>query len=193
MTAVATRALPLRRQDLVIRPQSDGQFVVKDPRSGEFFQIGEAEQFLLELLDGTRDAEVVRAVFEAKFGEPLSEDDLHGFLATAEEQGLVRPTAGKEEGATRPPARRLNVLHWRTNLWHPDRLVTRLPPKIWFFWTRTFLVASAACILLAVFLVCTNRHELAGSFRGALRWETVAVGWAALFGVTLLHESAHGL
>ena len=42
-------------------------------------------------------------------------------------------------------------------------------------------------------LVWTNRQELAGNFLGVLRWETVAVGWTALFVVTLLHECAHGL
>ena len=193
MTAVATCALPARRPDLVIRALGeDGRYVVKDPKTGEFFQIGEAEQFLLEQLDGTRDADAIRAAFEEKFGEPLPEDDLYGFLESVREQGLLQ-SAGDGAGADLPRTAPRSILYWRVNLWDPDRLFTRLAPKLWFFWTRTFLVASAASILFAVVLVWANRHELSGSFRGALRWETVAVGWIALFVVTLLHECAHGL
>jgi putative peptide zinc metalloprotease protein len=187
--------LPARRPELLVRPLGeDGRFVVKDPLTGEFFQIGEAERFLLERLDGRHDADAVRAAFEEKFGEPLSEDDLQGFLDTAEEQGFLQPTAGEEPAdAPRTPAGRQSILHWRKSLWDPDRLFTRLAPKLWFFWTRTFLVLSAGCVLLAALLVWANRQELASSIRGALKWQTVAVGWAALFVVTLLHECAHGL
>ena len=41
-----------------------------------------------------------------------------------------------------------SLLHWRKSLFDPDRLFTWLAPTFWFFWTRAFLVLSAACILL---------------------------------------------
>ena len=107
---------------------------------------------------------------------------------------MLRPAAGEEPADAPPaPAGRQSILHWRKSLWDPDRLFTRLAPRLRFFWTRSFLVLSAGCILVAALVVWADRRELAGSFRGALRWETVAVGWAALLVVTLLHECAHGL
>src|SRR5436190_1278337 len=75
----------------------------------------------------------------------------------------------------------------------PDRFFTWLAPRIWFFWTRTFLVISAGCILLAVLLVWVHRRELGGSFAHALHWQTAILLWLAVLVLTLLHECAHGL
>src|SRR5262245_40305635 len=67
--------LPARRPELLIKPLGDeGRYVVKDPRTGAFFHLGEAEHFLLTQLDGSRRAEAVCAAYAERFGEPLSED-----------------------------------------------------------------------------------------------------------------------
>jgi HlyD family secretion protein len=53
--------LPVRRSDLVIRPiGDDGRYVVKDPRSGDYFQIGGQEHFLLQQLDSRCEAGEIR-------------------------------------------------------------------------------------------------------------------------------------
>src|SRR5437588_471130 len=50
-------ALPARRSDLLLRPSADdGRHVVKDLRSGRFFELGPQEAFLLQCLDGRRTA-----------------------------------------------------------------------------------------------------------------------------------------
>ena len=201
-----TTPLPACRADLIIRPLGDdGRFVIKDPAHGEFFQIGESEHFLLERFDGCSDAGVIRAAFVERFGEPLSEDDLNEFIELALSQGFLQSEAGLHPNHDLPgsvselrsqnalPGGRQSILHWRRSLWDPDRLFSRVAPKIWFFWTRSFLILSAGCILFAMLLIWGNRRELAGGFLGVLKWETAAVGWAALFVVTLLHECAHGL
>jgi multidrug efflux pump subunit AcrA (membrane-fusion protein) len=75
----------------------------------------------------------------------------------------------------------------------PDRLFTRLAPKLWFLWTRTFLIVSAVSILVAALTLWANRQELPGSVTHALRWETLVRAWLVLLVITALHESAHGL
>jgi multidrug resistance efflux pump len=193
--------LPARRTELLIRPLGDdGRFVVKDPRTGAFFQLGEAEHLLLTQLDGERTTEEIRAAFAAQFGEPLAEDDLDEFLELARSQGLLQsphgdPSApGNGAAWTQPrlPARQ-SILHWRRSLWDPDRFFTGLAPRIWFFWTPAFLLVATGCIVLAVLLVWTNRQELASSFVHALRWQTVVLVWLTLLLITALHECAHGL
>src|SRR5262245_49008498 len=83
--------LPVRRSDLVIRPIGEqGRYVVKDPGSGSYFQIGEQEHFLLLLLDGQHGADAVCRKFEAQFAESLSAEDLDGFIALARRRRLVR-------------------------------------------------------------------------------------------------------
>jgi hypothetical protein len=102
--------------------------------------------------------------------------------------------AGGQRSATNSrPGSKQSLLYWRKSLCDPDRLFTWLAPNIAFFWTRTFLVLSAGSILLAVFMLWANQHELARSFTHALSWETAVLVWLTLFGITMLHESAHGL
>ncbi|WP_406696398.1 PqqD family protein [Singulisphaera sp. Ch08] len=99
MTTFATIP-PARRPELVMGPVgADGQRVVKDPRSGRYYHLGEQETFLLTRLDGTQSAEAICTAFEAKFGEPLSQDDLGDFLEVAGEQGLINSAAGSSHRA----------------------------------------------------------------------------------------------
>jgi multidrug resistance efflux pump len=85
------------------------------------------------------------------------------------------------------------LLSWRINLFDPDRFFTWAQPRLWFFWTRSFVILSAGCIALAALLVGLNREQLAVSFIGSLRWETAVLGWLTLLTVSTLHEFAHGL
>src|SRR5262249_23781950 len=102
-------------------------------------------------------------------------------------------TDSKRIGPPRSPGGRQSLLHWRKNLCDPDRLFSSLEPRMRFFWTRAFLVVSAACILLSIVLRLANSHQLARSFAQALCWQTALLVWLMLFVVTMLHESAHGL
>ncbi len=204
MSELAT-ILPTRRPDLVLRPVgNEGQHVVKDPRSREFFHLGEEEHFLLTQLDGQKDAAAVCAAFVARFGQPLSAEEVDEFVEMAREQGFLlasevasapREANAEHELLTQPntPSKRQNLLYWRKSLFDPDRLFTWLAPKIQFFWTLGFLVFSAACILLAVGMVWANGREVTTTFVSILSWETALWTWLALLVVTMLHEFAHGL
>lgn len=84
--------VPARRLDLLLRPLGDdGHHVVKDLRTGDFFQLGEEEAFLFEQLDGVRSAQSVCEAFEARFRQPLPLEDLQEFMDLAREQGLLQP------------------------------------------------------------------------------------------------------
>src|SRR5262245_29797418 len=83
--------LPCRRPELTIRPLGEnGQCVVKNPRTGEYFSLGPIEHFLLTQLDGKQTAETVAGDFKRQFGEPLSETDLEEFVELARTQGFLQ-------------------------------------------------------------------------------------------------------
>jgi multidrug efflux pump subunit AcrA (membrane-fusion protein) len=178
-----------------------GPYVVKDPGTGAYYHLGDEEHFLLMQLDGCRDAEAIRAAFAEHFGQPLAEEELQEFLEMARERGLLQEDRQGDKETRRQPDKEtaaaapfgLRLLYWRKNFFDPDRLFTWLAPKIWWFWTPAFLVFSAGCIVLAAGLLWANRHELAGSFLSALRWETAFFVWLVLMFVTTCHEFAHGL
>ena len=106
--------------------------------------------------------------------------------------GDAAPISNPQSEIVNPKSKQ-SILFWRKSLFDPDRLFNWLEPKSRFFWTRTFLVFSAGCILLAPFVLWTNQHDVAGSFASALRWETAVLVWLTLLTVTTLHEFAHGL
>src|SRR5262249_34278200 len=201
-----------RRTDLIFSPAGDGGgYVIKDPRAGHYFTIGEEEHFLLTQCDGQQSAEAIRARFADRFGQPLEPEELDEFLGTARKQGLLRAeeapdntifasratqTGLPEADGSQPSRRRVSwqgLLSWRINLFDPDRFFIWAQPKLGFFWTRGFVVFSTGCIVLAAVLVGLNREQLAVSFVNSLRWETAVLGWLTLMAVTTLHEFAHGL
>ena len=81
--------LPARRLDLRIQPLGDrGSHVVKDPRTGAFFQLGEAECFLLMRLDGAADGRPQRRGAVLQLIGPVP----HGFVRqsdAADRRGVV--------------------------------------------------------------------------------------------------------
>src|SRR5207248_161653 len=109
-----TQALPARRGDLVIRSTGDnGQHVVKDPQTGEFFDLGPEESFLLLGLDGRQTTADLSAAFEARFGSPLSPDDVQDFLGLARAYFFLPAEA--PSGAA-PPARPSRPVRWTSIL-----------------------------------------------------------------------------
>src|SRR6266516_4838102 len=83
--------LPRRRADLLVRPLGDGgDCVVKDQHSGEYYNLGAQEAFLLERLDGEQTAQAICASFGKKFGQPLSEAELQEFLELARSLGFLQ-------------------------------------------------------------------------------------------------------
>src|SRR5215218_1207928 len=118
----AGHLLPARRTDLVIGPPGeDGQHVVKDPRTREYFGLGPEESFLLLGLDGAATGDSLRADYERRFGRALSAAELNEFLDIARTSGFlggeaqpavtvaapqvgVAPAAPKSQAPARPPA-----------------------------------------------------------------------------------------
>jgi Sulfotransferase domain len=100
MPELVTR-LPARRAELTAWPAgSNGSFLVRNRQSGDTFQLGEPEHFLLGRLDGRHSAVEVCSSFAERFGQPLSADELADFLTLAEQRGLLQSEAADQRLAT---------------------------------------------------------------------------------------------
>ena len=209
MTNVVT-SLPNRRPELLIKPLGDnGQHVVKDPTTGDYFHLGSQEAYLLEQLNGAHSAEQICETFERQFAAPLSVEELQQFVELADERRLLQSVApaGSEleasERKTPRPADAMqprgatssgqSILYWRQSLFDPDCCLNWLQPKVRFFWTRGFVVASALAIGAAAIVAWANGQQLVTRFSDALRWETLLIAWLTLSVLTTCHEFAHGL
>src|SRR5581483_9647665 len=116
--------------DLVLSPPGDdGRYVLKDPHTGAYFQLGAEEHFLLTQLDGRRTAAEIGRAYRERFGETLAEADLDEFLGLVRAQGFLHePSRERErpEPSGRSRARLAELLYWRKAVFDPDRLFNRL-------------------------------------------------------------------
>ncbi len=193
---------PVRRTELLIKPiGEDGQHVVKDPRTGGYFNLAAQEAFLLLQLDGKQSAGDICSAFETRFAELIAPDDVEQFVELAKSQGFVeRSAAASTQPAEPPPAKPLTplrvakkVLFFRRSVFDPDRLFTWLAPKIAVAWSALFFWVSLAVITVAGLLLWTNWNEYAEYLPETLSWETILLAWVILCVVTTGHEFAHGL
>src|SRR5216117_4462358 len=82
---VMISSAPKLRTDLTVREQQtpDGRFfVVKEPLSGNFFRLREAEHFVARQLDGETPIEVVRQRTERQFATTLPAGTLNAFITS---------------------------------------------------------------------------------------------------------------
>ncbi len=81
----------------------------------------------------------------------------------------------------------------RLKAFDPDRLFNRLIGKVRFFFTRPFLVASAALIAVAFGTTFLHWHEIGQDVLRLYRVETFILAWFVILLVGMAHEFAHGL
>lgn len=83
--------LPARRPGLVCcRLEEDGRYLIRNRATGESFQLGKEEHFLLSALNGQQTAENICAAFVERFGEPLTAEDLDEFIELSKQRGLLQ-------------------------------------------------------------------------------------------------------
>src|SRR5688572_27062183 len=116
--------------------------VVKDPRTGRFFRFGEIEGFILGRLSGEGTVQQLLQAVEDQFGAALPRETLEQFVAKLGRLGLL--DGGQAQPAKPPPPRRVRgtMLYLRFPGLDPDRLLTWLHKRLWFCFTRTFVLLS---------------------------------------------------
>src|SRR6058998_1487613 len=194
---VLTYERPKLRSDLRVSPQGVAEgatFVVKDPATGRFFRLRQAEQFIAQQLDGSAPLDVIPQRFEQKFGAPLAPETLREFVEYLRRLGLLETEGPRAEPRADPRRTfRGNLLYLRLKAFDPDRLLDRLVKKLGFFFTPSFLVFSAALIFFAFAIAIVNSGEIGHALLHLYRFQILLVAWLTIFGVTTAHEFAHGL
>lgn len=196
-----TFSAPRLRRDLTVSEQSlAGEIiaVVKDPISGSFFRLGEAEYFIAAQLDGETSLEVVRRRVEERFETELPAESLQRFVRMLEKGGLLETGNASASAAGRAARRRARrfqggILCQRFRVCDPDRLFSRLVGRVRFFFTPHFVVLSALMILFSAGLVAMNWEDVRGSVSRLFQVSALPVALITIFVVITAHEFAHGL
>jgi hypothetical protein len=189
--------VPRLAADVVLRQVKPGEYVLKHRPTRSYFRLGEAEHFLFSRLDGQASTSELRAAFEQRFSEALSEDDLSDFLEMTRTHGLVQGSTATaqadDEAEDLDSPRQQSWLYFRVRLFDPGRLLNGLEPVLRWAWTPTFAGLTVVYVLAAAVMVWTQRADFVSSFHAALRWESLCLVWLSVLGATVLHELAHGL
>ncbi|MFU8874093.1 hypothetical protein [Micromonospora sp. SL4-19] len=206
MTTVdATWTRPRLRAGIVLGPgQWRGEKLVhhvKDPETGCYYRIGPREHFLLSRMDGIRTLDDLAGDYAATFGRrlgPESWQQLFGMLhqrqlldGATDPEIIARLTATAAENAARS---RRGLLSARFPLFDPDRLFTRLLPRLAPLFSWWFVLPALLVVLAIAGYVAVHLRELLEPVAGGDRpvpaiLAGVVITWAIIF----LHECAHGL
>ena len=182
-------------------------WAVKDPTSLKYFHLREEEYLILSMLDGRTSLEEVRSRCEAAFApRTMSNEQLHGYLATLHRCGLVLAEApgqgqqmllrGREARRRRLQEAFAGVLAIRFRGINPAPLLDWLYPKAaWIF--SPLVVAVALIMSLAALLLVAVEFD---TFMARLPDLHAIVGASnlpllvlALAVVKVLHELGHAL
>ena len=189
--------MPKFRSDLDVRPQTSvggTVTIIKDPISGQFFRLQEAERFITAQLDGATSLEAVQSRVQEKFGAAVRAEKLAGFIRTLGENGLLE-TAADERKQRRKRRSRIggNLLYLRLRLFDPDRLLNALIQRGRFFFTPGFMLLSASLILAAIAISVLNWSDIVQEASRLYRFSTLPFLIVVVFVVITAHEFAHGL
>ncbi|MBI1346055.1 HlyD family efflux transporter periplasmic adaptor subunit [bacterium] len=195
-----------RRTDLVARSQAQG-WVLKDPITQRYYQLGHEEYFVWSRLDGRQTLVTLCREFAERFAPRLlSVDELQKFLSQLMQQGLIW---GDSLGTASYSAQRRSAL-LRSSAWgnwtnplairsrgvNPDRWLTALLPWCRWCFSPLMLLVQALIIVSALGLWLTQfdevRHRLPEE---AAFWSVADLGSMALVlaGLKIAHELGHAL
>jgi putative peptide zinc metalloprotease protein len=184
------------RHDLTVSEQrtvDETIFIVKNPVTGAFFRLHEAEWYIARQCDGSTSLEIIRQRTEQKFAATLPLEDLAAFVNKLEKTGLLDTGRSvRRQKKHRERRVRGNVLLLRFKLLDPDAILNRLERKVRFCFTPYFLLFSAAMILLATGIVATNLNEIIDGIGKLYSLSALPVIIAVIFLVISAHEFAHG-
>src|SRR5215470_548663 len=188
---------PQFRNDLVVSEQDargQASFVIKDPETGRFFRLGEAEHFIARQLDGKTSLTEVQARVAEKFGATNRLESLEGFTERLRKAGLLEPPHPQNEWRTIAPKRvRGSFLYLRLKAFDPDVLLSQLARRLSFVFSRGFALASASTILLGLGVLIANWGEIQLDLSRLYTTQALFLAWLIALFVTALHEFAHGL
>src|SRR5213083_415021 len=96
--------LPKLRSDLMVSRHETthgSSFVSKEPGSGNFFRLGEAEHFIVQQFDGKTPIDIVRKRVGEKFEAELSTETLDAFIAQLQKRDLLESQSPEQKKPTR--------------------------------------------------------------------------------------------
>jgi putative peptide zinc metalloprotease protein len=201
---------PRLRPDLVLVEQTyrgEQSFIVKDPATRKYFRFRPVEVAVMQSLDGQRTAAEAAAELLEQ-GIKVSTAAVSRFAEKLKSMGLCERTLRESsvllmERLRAQRRKRLrtgpfqgDLLRLRWSVGDPDRLMDRTIPYLRFFFSRGFLVVSAALFTVYIVVLALKWSEFATAMADVYLLRASLADYALLWAVTMVivavHELAHG-
>lgn len=199
--------LPPLREELLLHeaPRNhDGSpaWTLEDPGRAQFFQIGWAEAEMLARWH-LGDAQAIANAVDADTALPLHVDDVNDFAQFLQANSLVQARGPQAIARYRREAEARRRGHWLKGLIHhylffriplvrPDAFLSRTLPWVRrTFYTRGFMLLTAAAGLLGLFLAARQWDEFLHTFLHFFTLEGALTAGLALAATKVLHELGH--
>jgi biotin carboxyl carrier protein len=187
--------------------RGERSYVIKDPVSHKYFRFRPAEAAVIRRFDGSRSAAEIAADLAAE-GMVISAAGIATFARTLAELGLLERSLQEQtsielerlrnERRRRRSLFRGEWLRMRWSVGDADRFFDWLTPRLWWGFSRPFVVGSIALFLVYGWILSSRWADFtaatAATFApAALDPGRILILIATFFGLTLVHELAHGI
>ncbi len=208
----ALEARPKLRDDLkIVRREHHGKvgYVVKESLEQKYYQFGEIEVGLMQLMDGRRSPAAISEAAAETLGVRPSAGQIADFAQRLKRLGLVERTPAEQHlmlmerlrSERKVRARRRtkgSILRIRFSIGDPDRLFDWMVKRMRWAWSPAFVLGSTALFAIYVLIVGSHSYEFWTAVVGLYTLSGFTVwDWVLLYGVTLviigIHEFGHGL
>jgi ABC-type multidrug transport system ATPase subunit len=206
LAAPLTSPLPARRRDLVLGPPllrgPAAVHVVKEPHTGRRYELGAREHFVLCRLDGVTTREQIGTAYAAAFGRRLSDGAWAQLLGLFAARSLLEAEPGRNRApapaaasaSAAAPAPRRGLLRGEILLGHPSAFIRRLDRYLNPVLRRGVLIPLVVLLAATEAVLLAHLPALARQAVGLVHQPSLITGVFALaWGLTMLHETAHGL
>jgi len=205
--------IPPLRSDLVVKKQSIAQqksyiAIIKDPVKKKYFRFEEEEYFVLLQLNGKNTADEIAKLYNRRFYDNLTDEDIETFIASIRENDLLEKNLSerntflyeqlKEQRKSKIRQAKGSMLYFRVPLVDPNIAFDKVMPCIKWFWARPCIMLMNVFMLSAVFVLFQNYDAFKIGMAHIFDFSSQSVLqlfmlWATVMSVIAIHELGHGL
>ncbi len=207
------RRLKLRADLATVRLVERGEavYVYKVVENRKYYRVNEVQHQVLRLMNGTRtDEQIIESFNAGNPGTRIDRDYIEEFVDGLRQTEIFEKSRGEIQRLLleklRDQRRRRaenrnplgNLFEISLPAWDPDRFFERLVSRVRFFWTRSFVILSAACMLGMLIVWAAEWDRIKRGTLALFTFEGMSGG--DIFKLLLIalimgfiHESAHGL
>jgi len=203
-------ALAALRTDLVIKRQSYSggtTYIVKDPVKSAYLSFAEEEHYVLKQLDGKKTAADVAALYNHRFHDALTAEDIIEFVASIRDKDLLERSLLeknvflyeqlKAQRKSRIRHAKGSIFYFRIPLVDPNAFFDRLIPYVRWYWSPVYIRLSLLFMLSSVIVLLANYRSVAAGLSASFNifnqdLASLVMLWATVAMVIAIHELGHG-